>query len=423
MRLMRRGVFAAFWALAAAAAFSWAAAAQVEVRFSANPRNTVSGEDINVLLVEEFNARNSDIQVVYEPVSGDWTPGMLVQMVAGTAPDVIAGWDSWFRGWLEDGLALPLDPYLRDVDLSDFIPSHLALFRVDGRQMALPHYTGISGLFYNPDLFDEAGVAYPDETWTWGTLRDAALRLTRRTATGVEVWGMDVQTAWDRLILWIWEAGGRIVEEGAVVGEQVFLDEPAAVDAVQFLQDLIHSHEVAPAWPAVGMGPWDSFWNGRVAMWQTGSWDVNSSLQNSQVAWDVAVRPQGPGGRAAVHTSDGYMVYSGSRHPDEAARFLLYLTSHEAQSLMVRLAGLQPARLSLGREYVLNSPGSAAGVNLQAFIDQTAYVRAQPMFRNQSAVNAAIWPLIDQIVYENAMPASVGMAEMARLIRAALAEQ
>lgn len=395
----------------------------VELRFMANPRRTAFGDDVNELLVEIFNELNPDIRVRYEPASGAWQDRASVEMAAGTAPDVLAGWEHFFRNWLEMGQALPLDNYLPAGYLDDFVPSHVALYNIDGRQLALPHYTGVSALFFNRDMFEAAGLGAPDETWNRSSLLDAARKLTRRDAGGtVTQYGTDVQVAWDRVILTVWEHGGRAIDDGLFVGDRLLLDEPGGIEAIGFLQELIHDYQVAPAWPNLGTDPWNGFWRGdTVAMWQTGSWDVNSTLQNAVMDWDVAVRPRGPEGHAAaVHTSDGFMVWSGTQHPEEAVRFLLFLTSPDAQEIMMYEANLQPARLSLGRQYMTQTAGARQGINMAVFIEQTAYARPAPLFTNQSRVSEIVIPYLNQMIYQNTMPARAGVEEMVRQVNAVL---
>ena len=201
-------------------------AAATTIHFFAPPRMTADGSDINQTLVAMFNESQNDVVVEYTPATGDWVEKLSVEFLAGTAADVIAGWESFFRNWLEQGHALPLDRYLTAELLQDFVPGHLRLFQVDGKQMALPHYTGVSGLFYNVDMFDAAGVPYPDESWTWETIIDAGRKLTRRAGDQVTQWGYDVSGGWDRVIQFVWENGGRVIDEGVVVGDRIYLDDP-----------------------------------------------------------------------------------------------------------------------------------------------------------------------------------------------------
>lgn len=395
--------------------------AAAEIRYMANPRMTAFGDDVNELLVEIFNELNPDVKVVYEPATAAWQDRATVQMAAGSAPDVISGFDHWFRAWLEQGQALDLTPYLPAGYLDDFVPTHVQLFNIDGRQLALPLYTGISALYYNQDMFEAIGLSAPDAGWNWDDLLEAARKLTKRDATGmVTTYGTDVQVAWDRVVLWIWENDGNVIDEGAFVGRQVNFNTPEVVEAVQFLQDLIHSYEVAPSWIQLGMDPWHGFWRGdKVAMWQSGSWDVANTLQNAPFQWNVSVRPRGlTGTPAAVHTSDGVMVYKGTQHPEAAARFVQFLTDRDAQEILMYQANLQPARLSLGVDYATATLPAREGIDMQVFIEQTAYARPAPFFAEQTRVSNVMITTFNQVIYQNSLPAQAAMENLTRELNA-----
>lgn len=399
------------------------AAAATTIRFLAPPRNTTDGRNLYEVLVETFNASQDEIVVEYEPAASDWREKVPLAFISGTAPDVIAGWESFFRSWLELGQALPLDRYLTPDLTRDFVPSHLELYRIDGVQYALPHYTGVSGMFYNKNMFDEAGLPEPDETWSWDTITEAARKLTKRTGDLVTQWGYDVHPDWDRLVQWVWENGGRVIDEGKFVGDRLYFDEEPAIQAFEFLHSLIWEAGVAAPYSVLGKWPHEMFWSGTdLAIWFTGSWDVSVTLDRCPCDWNVAPRPMGPTGiRSAVHTSDGYMVYKGTNHPDAAVKFLLFLVSPEAQRLQMQLANLQPARLSLGAEYATETEGAARGINMKVFIDQTAYARPAPLFVNQQEVMELRWPYVDRMLYQNELPVRQGMLEWTRLANALMA--
>jgi len=401
-----------------------ATAAATSIRFLAPARNTTDGQNLYEILVEAFNASQNEIVVEYEAATSDWIEKVPVAFAAGTAPDVIAGWESFFRSWLELGQALPLDRYLSADLINDFVPSHLALYQIDGKQMALPHYTGVSGIFYNKNMFDEAGVPFPDDTWSWDTMTEAARKLTKRTGETVTQWGYDVHPDWDRLVQWVWENGGRVIDEDTFVGNRLYFDEEPAVAAFEYLHSLIWEARVAAPYPVIGRWPHDMFWGGQeLAVWHTGSWDVSATLERCTCDWNVAPRPMGPTGiRSAVHTSDGYMVYKGTSAPDAAVKFLLFLVSPEAQRIQMQRANLQPARLSLGLEYATETEGARRGLDMKIFIDQTAYARPAPLFVNQQAVMELRWPYVDRMLYQNELPVRQGMIEWTRTANALMVE-
>lgn len=303
------------------------------------------------------------------------------------------------------------------------MPSHVALFNIKGKQYALPHYTGISCLYYNKDMFAQAGLNLPDESWNWHTLRQAAKRLTLVNSEGEVVqWGFGVDTAWDRFVQFVWENGGKVIEEGVFVGDRLFLNEPQAIEAIRFQRDLIWDDEVSFSPPIHSKSTYQAFWDSELAMWQSGSWDISKTAQYCASEWDVALRPSGPtGGRSAIHTTDGFMVFAGTKHPEAAVEFLRWLVSPEAERIMMRRANLQPSRISLGMEYVSDTQ-FANQYALQVFIDQTAYARPAPMFTKHSEAMLVINDYLSRIIYHDEMLVVTGVTEMVDTVNAILAE-
>lgn len=415
----RRFTVTIFFAVVAVFLLTYAVTAQTVIRFYAAPRLTADGSDINQHLVQMFNESQDGIVVEYIPATGDWVERLSVEFLAGTAADVVAGWESFFRTWLEQGHALPLDRYVSAELLNDFVPGHLRLFQVDGQQMALPHFTGVSGIFYNKSMFDAAGVTYPDETWTWKTVEEEGRKLTRHSGEQIVQYGWDVHSGWDRYVQHVWENGGRVIDEDVVVGDRLYFDEPEAIEAFEWMHSLIWELEIAAPYPLIGRWPHDMFWSGtELAMWQSGSWDVSATINNCpDCDWNVAVRPRGNTGiSSAIHTADGYMVYSGTDHPDEAAEFLLFLVGEEAQRYQMIAGNLQPARLSLGVEYATETEAARQGINLGVFIEQTAYARPAPLFTKQGEVGPLFWPYFESAILKNEQPVRQAFEELTQRV-------
>ena len=117
------------------------------------------------------------------------------------------------------------------------------------------------------------------------------------------------------------------------------------------------------------------------------------------------------------------MVYSGTRHPEAAVRFLLFITGLDAQELLMHQANLQPARLSLGGDYARYTRGARQGINMDLFIEQTRYARPAPFFANQSRVSSVLVNTLNQAIYHNAMPAASAMESLQREISALIQEE
>ena len=65
-----------------------------------------------------------------------------------------------------------------DIDMGNFTEGIADFYTLEDELYAIPKDASVVGLWYNKELFDNAGVDYPDETWTWETLRQAAIDLT-----------------------------------------------------------------------------------------------------------------------------------------------------------------------------------------------------------------------------------------------------
>jgi len=84
------------------------------------------------------------------------------------------------------GVLEPLDPFIKasGYDTSDYWPSLLDFGKLKGTIYGLPRDIGIEVLYYNKDIFDEAGVSYPTNFWTWDDLKAAAKQLSKITTSG-----------------------------------------------------------------------------------------------------------------------------------------------------------------------------------------------------------------------------------------------
>src|SRR5262249_3392264 len=145
-----------------------------------------------------------------------------------------------------------------------------------------------SVLYYNKDLFDKAGVKYPDETWTWDTLLDAAKEL-----SGSGQFGFNSNSAHTHLDAAIYANGGKVLSDDS---NTCLLDNPEPIDTIQWFVDLIQKRKVAPdANQARDIGLTTAnapFSTGKVAMVVDGSWQI-ANTRDVGFNWDIALVPGG----------------------------------------------------------------------------------------------------------------------------------
>ena len=136
--------------------------------------------------VPAFEAKQPRIKVVYSPRPPEWQEKLTAALAAGTPPDVIAVFRDWFRTYQQQGLVLPLDQYMRAArfDGDDFLAPVYKALNWAGKQVGVPQYYSTRCVYYNRDLFQQAGVPLPAEagrTSSWST-RPAGSPAARRSA-------------------------------------------------------------------------------------------------------------------------------------------------------------------------------------------------------------------------------------------------
>ncbi len=163
------------------------------------------------------------------------------------AADVI----SWYLspGQVTEGLLLNLEPLMTgddNFDSSDYYPGVLEQMRWDGGTWAVPTTASYLLLFYDKDLFDAVGVAYPEAGWSWDDFLAAAQAVTLRNGDEVEQWGFSPQFM-GPLELVQAKAGPIFNFENDPPTAR--LEEPEVVAAFQWFIDLYTEYEVVPYAP------------------------------------------------------------------------------------------------------------------------------------------------------------------------------
>ena len=187
----------------------------------------------------------------------------------------------------------------------------MRLYQWDGKTFAMPRDYGNQNLFYNVDLFEEAGVEPPpvdweDKSFTFEVFLDMLQRLVKRENDRVTQWGFLVNRGQRPWASWVYSNGGALVHknEQGVATDSAMADE-ATVEALQFLQDLMYKYEVSPRPDLESeLGGVDLFATGRVAVMLTNPSAVNQFRAIDAFRWDVGTIPIGKAERRG--TGDVY---------------------------------------------------------------------------------------------------------------------
>lgn len=330
-------------------------------------------------LLEQFHETHPNIRVFYVPDPDNVEERMLVDMQAGTAPDVFQGCCTFFPIWAQAGYTLDLRPYVAaDLDqetIDDWDPAqYRSLFTRDGRQFGLPKYHGALALYYNKDLFDEFGVSYPDENWDHDDYLAAMVHLTqdRDDDLRTDLWGSMLDVSWERIQVHVNAWGGHFVDPDDP--GRCLMGEPEALAAMEWIRQRMWDDKVMATFLDVNkMETRQAFIAGRVAMVEDGSWALKDILSGANFRIGVAPMPAGPVRRVTLATTDGFGIYAGTKYPEAAWELLKFLTGKDYGRAMAWANFLQPARASLVEEWAgfirQEFPLKAREVDIAAFAD------------------------------------------------------
>ena len=186
------------------------------------------------------------------------------------------------------------------------------------------------------------------------------------------MWGSMIDISWDRLQVHVNGWGGHFVDPDDTT--RCLMDAPEALKALDWIRARIWDDRVMPPFPEMdGLGTSQAFASGRLAMVEDGSWALKDILTKASFRVGVAPLPSGPIRRVTLATTDGFGIYSGTRHPDAAWELVKFLISKEYGRSMAQASFLQPARASLVGEWVRfireEFPEKVGEADIAAFAD------------------------------------------------------
>jgi len=301
-----------------------------------------SGEGLNPHqeIIARFEEANPDILVQLEAVSGrDYYTRLLTQIAAGDAPDIMQIGDDAVPMFVSKGAFLALDGFIAGnyaLDTAIYLPGVLAPGQWEGQQWLLPKDFSPLAVYYNKKVFDEYGVAYPESGWTWENMLATAQELTKDTDGDgkTDVWGIQLIANWTTgFEYFVAAAGGSLVSEDGqeFVG---YMDSPETIEAVQFYADLYNVYKVAP--PPADYSLWKGgnaeFDTGKAAMRLDGRWPQAGFLENPNIDLGLVGVPAGAE-QADVLFWGGFGIFSGTKHPEAAWRFLSFYTGEQGSEV------------------------------------------------------------------------------------------
>lgn len=289
----------------------------------------------------------SGVEVNVEVVTWDdyWT---LLEAGAsgGTMPDVFWTHSNYIQKYMDSGLLLNLNDYIdKDdaINMDNYYSDIVDLYtNDDGTHYGIPKDYDTIALFYNKKLFDAAGLAYPDNTWTWDDLYTNAKALTK--ADGSQ-YGIAANTDMNQESYYniIYSYGGEVINADR---NKSGMDNDKTIQAMEEFGKLIQ--DCMPAQSVMAeAGEIDLFTSNVTAMQLVGSWRVAALKDYDNASdWGVAEIPYcdqngngqcDEGERVTIYNGLGWSASADCSNPDAAYSLISYLGSKEGQTEQAKL--------------------------------------------------------------------------------------
>ncbi len=366
---------------------------EITLRWRTRPDNQAE-IDVYQAASEAIDEQLDGISLVYEPGGSEtasYQDVLVTEIDNGTAPDVF-----WIPGtdiarFAEDGLILNLaDIAAADEDYSetDFYagPMEFLTTPIEGQDPALwglPRDVSAFAIYYNAELFDEAGLDYPGgEDWDWEAFAEASEEI---SSLGDEVFGFGMNAWWANYGYFVNAAGGSFFNEDFT---GCAIDSEASVEGLEFAAELFEEGYAVP-WGTDSEPP---FLAGNVGMFMNGRWATPGTIANADFEWNVAPLPVGPSGEPTNWLFwGGYVVNADTPNPEAAWELVTQLTSPEIQGQIASLGANIPSRATDEAIDLFLGTLPDSGVDNQAFIDGTTASDV----RTEAPLFFGNWPAVD----------------------------
>lgn len=319
-------------------------------------------------MADQFTKENPNIIIEIEVTPWDqyWIK-LETAASGGSIADVC-----WMNGpnvakYVAGQVLMPIDDQIKasNYDLSNYPESLVKLYTVNDKKYALPKGFDTIGLWYNKEIFDKAGIAYPDDTWDWNKMVEVAQKLTDKTKG---IYGMAAPISnQDSYYNTILQEGGSIISDDK---KKSGFDSPETIKGIQDWVDLIEKGISPTLQQLTDTKPNSMFEAGKLAMYYTGSWMVSEFMSNENIKdkIDIAVMPKITK-RATVIHGIGNAISAKTKYPDQAWKFVSWLGGQEANDMQAK-AGIDIPAYKPSLTYFISSNTK---INLKAFTDELDY--------------------------------------------------
>jgi multiple sugar transport system substrate-binding protein len=324
-------------------------------------------------MADEFESKNTGIKIDFQVVGwADYWTMLEAAGTGGSLPDTFWMHSNEIYKYASNNMLMDLTDKINksnEVKLSNYPEGLVKIYNQNNKQYAVPKDYDTIGLWYNKTMFDKAGLSYPDETWTWDKLYDAAKKLT--TGDGKQYGFLAPLHNQEGYYNFVYQNGGTIITDKKESG----YDNAKTIEAMKYYTKFVSDGLSPKIFDDAARA--QAMQNGLCAMGLFGSWNLSGFASNDYMAknFNVAVLPSANDGkRATIFNGLGNAISAKTKHPEEAWKWVQYLSSKEGQTKQAELGVAISAYNGTADAWV----ASNKTFNIKCFIDMVKYAQIRP---------------------------------------------
>ena len=329
-------------------------------------------------MIEVFESKNPDIKVDIQ-ITGyeDYFTKLATTIGGGNPPDVFEmNMENFLSYMLRDACADVTDM----ITTENYSEGTLAAVSSEGKVYAVPMSFSTCVLFYNKALFDQAGVDYPTDEWTWADAQAAAEKI---KALGDDIWGYYQPITYNEFYKSIKGNGGSVLSDDY---SQFTMNTPENVAVLDAMIARVRgdNHVMPTKEELAGRGDWDLFSEGKLGMLITGIWAFPTFTDKCAFDWDIVVEP-GFKTHSTFFFANVNCVSPASEKKEAAAKFIDAMGSDpDIVQLRLDASWELPAIADQSKltQYIDMTPPA----NRKAVFDSMDFAAAPPALEEQGAV-------------------------------------
>ena len=332
-------------------------------------------------ILADFTAETGIETEVTVTTWNDYWTMLSAAAQGGELPDVFWMHANESTRYMSNDMLLDLTDRIAESEVvayENYLEDLWEIYTYEDKLYAVPKDVDTIALWYNKEIFDQAGVEYPNDTWTWEDFITAATTIYENT--GIYGYAMSSDDYQEGYASWIYSYGGSMLDYDPLKSGW---DKDETIEAMELLDTLLKSGAM-PSQEEISENSKDVLFNsGKVAMVTLGSWMLageKAMEEDFQAKIDVEVLPMSSktGERHCIYNGLGWAAAANTDQPDEAWACIEWLGSKEMQLKQAELGVTMSAYLDTSDDWV----NAAPQWNLEAYIEMWENITIFPHSKN-----------------------------------------